>query len=253
MDRIKGLFRYVTFGLRKEWVKLFFETDIDVVISSSLGPKQKEALYRYLQDTELVVDKQKKTIFHEKILPLYREEGIDSEKLWSFLWVNLCFQASLFNWWGTLETGEYTRERAIDLLSNFYGKRNSSIVGAYTSMISTLERTPIGSGLRIGRVIKDGGVRMIIKEGGYNFPPLAVLYALYKYAERFGEYRIAPDSIAGSPFSPQTILAVSSEAVKDALLALFEPDFLTVDRHDERITFLLNVRKNSLDVLGLCG
>lgn len=253
MRKSTGFFRYLTFGLRKEWVELFFKFQGNVLKSSLLGPVQIDALYFYLNDMELLEGKEKTTIFYQNILFFYEKEGIDSLKLWSLLWVNLCFNAPLFRWCSELPLEKYTREKVIELLAFDYGKKNRSISNAYTALIGTLERTPIGSGLRLGRVIKDGGARLIIKEGGYNFPPLVVLYALYKYAERFGEYRIVPDNIAGSPFSPQTILAISSEAVKDALLALFEPDFLTVDRHGERVTFRLNERKNRFDVLKLCG
>lgn len=249
MTKLKSLFRYVTFGLRTEWIKLFFETGINAVLSSPLGPKQKEALYRYLQDSDLIVDKQEMTPFYYRAKEIYGQKGIHSALLWSLLWINLSFHASLFNWWGTLKTGSYSRQETIDLLAEFYGKKNSSIVGAYTSLISTFERTPIGTELKIGHVTKDGQTRIIHKDGGFAFQPAVVLYAVYKYAEQSGQYRINLDEIADSPYSPQKILVLSSEAVKDALLALFEPEFLTVDVHDDTVMFLLNDQKSSLEVL----
>ena len=78
-----------------------------------------------------------------------------------------------------------------------------------------------------------------------------MLYALYKYAERAGQYRISLEQIATSPFSPHRLLAVEAEYVKRSLFALFAPDVLTVNVQEDTIMFLLNSEKNSLNVIEL--
>ena len=165
--------------------------------------------------------------------------------------MNLYFNAPLFRWWESLERGEYTREMTISLLSDFYGKKNRSIANAYSSLTGTFESTPIGSGLKIGKVEKDGRTRKIIKEGGYNFDPLVILCSLYKYAEINKTYQIDIESIKDSSFSPQNIFVVSTEEIKQLVLSLFEPEFLKIDFINERIVFVLNNHKNKLDVLDL--
>lgn len=244
-----GFFRYLTFGLRKEWVALFFHLKTDVLKYPSLGPIQKDALYCYLKDVELLNNKEDTSLFSKNISTLYKQEGIDSEKLWSLLWMNLCFNSSLFRWYCQLPCREYTREDCVTLLADLHGKRNRSVTNAYTALIGTLEKTPIGSDLRLGEIRKEGATRRIFKRGGYPFPPAVVLYALYKYAERAGQYRISLEQIAASPFSPHRLLAVDAEYVKRSLLSLFAPDILTVNVQDDATMFLLNPGKNSLNVI----
>lgn len=249
MNQLTGIFRYVTFGLRKEWIDLFFEIKTKVLEHPSLGNRQQDAFYSYLQDAGLIVDRYETSEFCEKVDVLKKSGKLNTELLWSFLWINLCFNASLFLWWANLDCGEYSREETITLLAQDYGKRNSSIKGAYTSLISTFERTPIGSDLRLGEIRKDGATRRIFKRGGYPFLPAVVLYALYKYAERAGQYRISLEQIAASPFSPHRLLAVDAEYVKRSLLSLFALDLLTVNVQDDTVMFLLNSEKHSLNVI----
>lgn len=246
-----GFFRYLTFGLKREWIELFFHLKTEVLQSSNLGPIQIDALYFYLRDMELLKNTEETTLFFQKIFPLFTEEEINSTKLWSFLWVNLCFNAPLFSWYSNLECGEYTREGTISLLAECYGKRNRSVSNAYTALIGTLEKTPIGSELCLGDVRKYGGQRMIYKRGGYQFHPLVVLYLLYKYAERHGQYTLNLDALQSLPDSPQHILAISTAQLKQTIFALFEPEFLTVTFQDESAIFTLQPHKQSLDVFAL--
>ncbi len=246
-----GFFRYLTFGLRKEWVALFFHSKTDVLQSPSLGAIQRDALYCYLRDLELLEDKDKTSLLFESIQTLYKREGIDSEKLWGVLWVNLCFHSSLFTWYSQLPCSEYSREECIALLADLHGKRNRSVTNAYTALIGTLERTPFGTDLRLGEIRKEGATRRIFKRGGYPFPPAVVLYALYKYAERAGQHRISLELLAASSFSPHRLLAIDADHVKRSLLSLFAPELFTVNVQDDTVVFLLNSEKTSLDVLTL--
>lgn len=245
----KGFFRYLTFGLRKEWMECFFQLELGVVNTANLGPVQKEALVFYLRDMELIEHREKTTLFYQRIRPLYQKKGINSLEFWTLLWINLCFNAPLFRWYSDLPQGKYSREEVISLLALSYGKRNRSITNAYTAFTATLEKTPIGNALKIGCVLKNGRQRIIVKEGGYTYNPLAVLYALYKYAERGMQYQLRLEDIADSPYSPQKILVLSSDAVKHSLLSLFEPDYLTVDGCDESLAFVLQPSKRSLDII----
>lgn len=251
MNQLTGIFRYVTFGLRKEWIDLFFEIKTKVLEHPSLGNRQQDAFYCYLQDAGLIIDRHETSEFCEKVEVLKKSGKLNTEFLWSFLWVNLCFNASLFLWWANLDCGEYSREETITLLAQDYGKRNSSIKGAYTSLISTFERTPIGSDLRLGEIRKEGATRRIFKRGGYPFPPAIALYALYKYAERAGQYHISLEQIAAYPCSPHRLLAVNVDEIKRSLLSLFAPDLLMVNVQDDAVIFGLNSERTSVDVLRL--
>jgi len=220
-----GDFRYGRFGSKKSWVELFFQQGLDVLKYSSLGPRQKDALYYYLKDMELILNRKEETVLLEKMFLIYRNKGINSLDLWSFLWVNLYFNSLLFSWYGTLPLGRYERKKTIDLMAKDYGKKNGSIINGYASLVSTLEKTPIGTDLKIGRVVKEGRARVIYKEGGFNFNPIVILYTLYKYAEKNNHYNIDLEMLENEIYSPQKIFVIDINQVKHAVLSLYELDF----------------------------
>ncbi len=252
MIQLRGIFRYVTFGLRLEWIELFFDIGLEVLGNSHLGPKQKQALHHYLQDAELIKDKKDVTDFYYKIKRLYQNNPLQHrDNIWTFIWINLSYNAPLFKWYNTLEPDEYTKKDIFRLLSDDYGKKNRGVDGACTSLISTFDRTPIGTDLKIGKVIKQGNSRKIVKEGGYSFHPLVILYSLYKYAEHHNSYRIAISEIKDNPLSPQKIFVLETEKIRQSVLSLFQPDFITVDFDGDEIIFYLNSNKTALDIVDL--
>jgi len=250
MIQLKGIFRYVTFGLRQEWISLFFNNGLEILKNSGLGPKQKQALYHFLKDAELIRDKTNTTQFFDKMKTLY-SKGASSDSFWSFLWINISYNSPLFKWYNMLEPGEYTKKDIFNRLSDDYGKKSIAVGGVCTSLISTFAATPIGTDLKIGKVIKQGNARKIIKQGGYRFHPLVILYSLYKYAEHSKSREIPIHEIKDSPLSPQKIFVLDTEQIRQSILSLFEPDFITVDFDKEEILFSLNKDKTVSDVMDL--
>jgi hypothetical protein len=108
---VKGIFRYVTFGLRSDWVKFFFESNEVSLTNLGLGPKQILALYYYLKDAELIFDRNNFSSFYHYLIDIYKNEGINSKVLWSFLWVNLSFNSPMFIWWNNVRR-ENIQEKA---------------------------------------------------------------------------------------------------------------------------------------------
>jgi phosphoadenosine phosphosulfate reductase len=248
-----GNFRYATFGLRKEWIEQFFQQGLDVLNYSFLGPRQKDALYYYLKDIELILNRKEETVLFEKMFLLYINRGINSLDLWSFLWVNLYFNSLLFSWYGTLPLGCFERRKTIDLMAKDYGKKNRSIANGYASLVSAFEKTPIGTDLKIGRVVKEGRARAIYKEGGFNFNPIVILYALYKYAEKNHHYNIDLGMLENEIYSPQKIFVIDINQVKHAVLSLYELDFYSVEiaENENKMMVMLNSMKKPLDVIEL--
>ena len=93
-------FKYGTFGLKKEWIEMFL-TDRESVFSESLlGPRQKDSLFYYLKDIELINSKnQINSNLFNAIEKIYKNEKIESKTLWSLVFLNLCFNSTLFSWW----------------------------------------------------------------------------------------------------------------------------------------------------------
>jgi len=248
---VKGIFRYVTFGLRSDWVKFFFESNEVSLTNLGLGPKQILALYYYLKDAELIFDRNNFSSFYHYLIDIYKNEGINSKVLWSFLWVNLSFNSPMFIWWNNVEKGKYSREGTINLLCDAIGKRNRAVDGVFTSLAGTFENTPIGSGFKIAIVRKEGRSRTLSKQGGYNFDVRVILYALFKYAEQNKSFTIDLNTISQSLISPQKIFVLNTDTITHSLLSFFEPDFFSIDFNAKEKTIILNKNKKAIDVLDL--
>ena len=234
MDKKPGLFKYFSFGLRKDWVELFFTMKTEALCNSSLGPKQKDALYFYLKDMELIDSRQNTSQLFEHVLRIYHAEGINSLFLWSVLWNNLSYNSPIFEWWNEQSMKRYGREEMITSLVNFCGKMNHSIQIAYQSLVGTLEKTPFGSDLRQGVVQKVGAQRVVNKLGHPDLSPFALLYALVKRAERRGETEFDLTAIAADALSPQTIFALETAEVERGLRALWLPELFEWRRDDDQ-------------------
>lgn len=253
MNKI-GDFKYFTFGLRLEWIELFLKNGIEVLVCSTLGPKQKEALYYYLKDMELIVNRKETTAFYDMVSLIYEKKGIYSVNLWSFLWINLYFNSLLFSWYGTIPLGRHNRKEVLKAMTDSYKKINTSVISGYTSLVGTLEKTPIGKELRIGMVVKEGAQRTTYKEGNFKFHPVVVLYTLYKYIENEKNLRnskIELKMIEEMTYSPQKVLVLSSEQVKNSILSLYEPEFFSVISSEDKFIIELNPNKKALDIINL--
>ena len=115
----KGLFKYLTFGLRENWVYEFLEKKDNFFKNNILGPKQFISFIYYLKDSELIYKNNEISDLTNLIIrnlinkPFY---------FWSLIWVNLSFNSLLFNWWNGFPKGDYNYSQIIHLLSIFYGK-----------------------------------------------------------------------------------------------------------------------------------
>jgi len=247
---MKNIGRYLTFGFRQDWLEIFFHTGISVLTESSLGPKQKDALNYYLQDAELIYKKQL-TLFYNAIKPVYDKDGINSDFIWSIIWINLSFNSFLFTWWNTIPEGKYTRDKVIEILAGAYGKENRTLCNAQCSLRDTFEKSPIGYALKQGIVKQSGRARSITKEGHFDYNSLTVLYCLYKFAEKYNEYTINLNFIREKDFSPQKVLTISTDELKNNIRSLWKPQFLTIDGNNGDMIVKLNREKKALDVVGL--
>ena len=227
MKKIGGIV-FQNFGLRKEWIYEFFENRTDFLENSSLGNRQVESLKQYLKHIELIDKRGRLTEGFNILSELYKKEGINSLNLWSILWINLYFNSLLFSWYGILPLGEYKRNDIIKRMEDDYGRTSKIYLGnGYLALAGTFERTPIGKDLRIGIVKKEGRSRIIEKRGGFEFYSYILLYALYKFSEKYGEYEIDLEEIKNNRYSPQKVLVISSEKAKQILLEIYNPDIIS--------------------------
>jgi len=249
MNSIRGFFRYLTFGLRKEWVLSFINQGNIFLLSNTLGPKQLDAFIYYLRDCELIDKKNNLTELFPIIKDIYQKESINSKFLWEILWINLCFNSSLFKWWSCIYPKTYSRNDMVKMMTQAYGKSNRYLINGYLALAGTLENTPIGTELKQGIIKKDGRARIIFKEGNPDIHPLSVLYNLYKFAERNDMQGVNIEEIKESSLSPQKIFAIDTQRVKTLLRELWDKGLFEVNYESNTAYILLREDLRSIDIL----
>ena len=244
-------FKYQSFGLRQEWLYDFLKKGELFFNDNSLGPRQIEAFIYYLRDSELIDKKKKLTRLYYIVRDFYYREGRNSQTLWGIIWVNLCFNASLFIWWTTLEIGNYSREELLEKLIASYGKNNKSIKSGFNSIRETLVKSPIGELLGQGIIDRNSRItREILKAGCDSLPPILILYNLYKLAKKEDIYRIELQDIEDKPLSPQRVFAISTQNLERSLFKSSECEsFYKLSIEDRRNYVYLSEDLNSIGIL----
>ncbi len=247
--KIRG-FIYNTFGLRQEWLFSFIEKGKQFLKDNSLGPRQIEAFIYYLKNCEIIDKDKNPTPLFNILRSVYLNDGPFSQIFWGIVWINLCFNSSLFTWWTTLPIGNYNRKDLIEKLILSYGKENRYLKNGFCSIKETLSKSPIGEILGQGVAIKKGKIiEGFLKTGLNRIHPLLILYNLYKLAEKENRFEINLLSLEDELFSPQKIFAISTRDLEKSLFESPEYETFYELSLEKRGLMFLNKSLNPIDLL----
>ena len=281
--KMKGMDRYFSFGIRKNWMDMFFQDEgsTDFWMSDGHGfvaNKKKDAFLNFVKDAGLV--EYDKTLDGDKYTkntptPFARAVfsiGSDSVVSWALMLCNLAYTAE-FNWFIknipalqqiTPDQMKYMLSEVMEGDTKGLGKRN--IADAFKIL---LVKTPFGSELGLGypdyeEKINASGNEVITMTSFYrdawnNPEPRVILYSLYKFAENCGDYyqftlsRLLDHDVESYGVSPTEIFNLDRVIMEKLLngLAINYPDFITAQFNLDLDTITLNADKTSTDVLAL--
>lgn len=260
---LKGMNRYQHFGLRNAWIEHFFEEGNDCWSSKELGNRQYDALKVYLKEAE-IIDVNPNTSKNGQITNLGKslmELGPYHPLVWAAIWTNLAYNSTLVKWYLLyVPAGEiYEKSELVDMIDDMYSVSTRS--NAITSLAETFVNSPIGSTLEMGIPIPSGNSYRFYKKGWATPEASAILYAMYRYAEKLdGHYSMTlkelksiranrPENFVG--MDPVTIFALDEDAFKSMLqdLANTYPEFIKVAFVADLDNITLNSEKTSLDVI----
>lgn len=281
--KMKGMDRYFSFGIRKNWMEIFFKyqgtedfwnSDGDGVVAN----KKKDAFLNFLKDAEIVEyakgqngDKYTKNIPTSFANVLFNI-GVDSATSWALMLCNLAY-TSEFGWFVkninpmeryTTDQIKYMLEEVMEGDTKGLGKRN--ITDAFKVM---LIKTPFGEELGLGHCEYDektsanGNETLTLKsfyrDTWSNPDPLVILYSLYKFAEACGDYyqftltRLLDHDVDSDGVSPTQIFDLDRETMIKILngLSINYPEFINASFNLDLDNITLNSDKTSADVLTL--
>lgn len=240
--RTSGIDRYSTFGLRDEWVDVFFDKgDEWFGTYPNLGTKMISAAKNWLREAELIDERGNKVSDKfELVKGLY-----DRNKLaaWQIIWVALAYNSVIVNSFVKsikLEV-QYTRDDIVAIMKeDFPSLNDNTIKNPTNALITMLRYSPLGSlsneqaevqNIYVAELQMSGnttkGIRRI-SPGYISMPALA--YLLYKEAKDTNCYDITvSDLLLPGVVNPYTVFGMTAENLIPALKALTQMGILTAD------------------------
>jgi len=281
--KMKGIDRYFSFGIRKNWMATFFKHEGAESFWLSDGDgevanKKKDAFLNFIKDADLVAldrnsqgdkyTKYKPTTIAKNLIKM----GVDDISSWGIILANLVYTPQ-FNWYvkNIRMNQEYTQDKIRLLLEDVMendgkglGKRNVS-----DAIKIMMTKTPLGEEIGLGRCdysekTNSVGTEIItlntLVRGSWEPPdPLVILYSLYKFAEACDGYyqftisRLLNHDIESNGVSPIEIFGIGRDKMEQILngLATNYPEFISVSFTLDLDNITLRSDKSSADVLAL--
>ena len=260
---LKGMNRYQHFGLRREFLEHFFDYKSDCFSMSILGNRQYDALKVWLKEAGILNPNNigeksgTPTELFERLEPF----GPFNPLTWAIIWTNLAYTSIICKWYMLYASaGEvYGKNDLIFMLGDDYSQ--STRDNAVTALLETFRHSPIGSTLKQGIPIQSGASYKFSKQGWESPNAVAILYALYKWAEATNEYTFSLKKSmienrmnANWPgVDPGAIFGIADDALKEVLqsLALQFEKYIRVSFQVNLDNVVLSKEITSLDVLNL--
>jgi len=259
---LKGMNRYQTFGFRKPWLEHFFTNKSECFTMGQFGNRQYDALKVWLRESGLLSTANKgeksglPTLLFEKLEPL----GPYNPLTWAVIWANLAYNSVIVKWYMlNVPFGEvYEKNDLVFMLGDDYSQATRD--NAVTALVETLRHSPVGSVLKQGVPIGSGNNIRYAKKGWETPDPVAILYALYLWAEATGRYTFSLSQLSEARgkadvvgVDPVSIFGLNPATFKDLLqeIALHFEKFLRVTFVVDLDTVKLSPEISSLSVLDL--
>lgn len=259
---LKGMNRYQHFGLRRPWLEHFFAYKENCFTMGSLGNRQYDSLKVWLREGGLLTATGKgnksgvPTLLFEKVQAL----GAGNPLTWAIIWTNLAYNSIIVKWYMlNAPAGEvYEKNDLIFLLGDDYSK--STRDNAVTALLETFRHSPIGTVLKQGIPIPSGNSYKFSKQGWNTPDAVAILYALYMWAEATGRYTFTLSQIASARgnadakgVDPVSIFGINPDRFKDILqdIALQFDEYIRTTFVADLDNVQLFPKYKSIDILDL--
>ena len=178
-----GIDRYNTFGLKEEWLDVFFGDPAYYFIdnNSGLGVKQIPAMANWLKEAEIIDDKKQLTELGDYLCSIYMDNPY---LVWEIIWINLVKNSFICHWFAArIKKGmTYNKKSLVELFvdefQSLYGKR--TIENAISALLATFANSPIGEKFGLYTNVEKGTAK---REASSEVSDEAVAYSIYKFSE----------------------------------------------------------------------
>lgn len=231
---ISGINKYMTFGLKPEWINVLIDEKEQFRSTVVLGNRMIPSAITWFREAKLISDAS--TVQPTRLLEVASSLGPDGDLLWSLIWIALVNNSPLIKWFicNTPINEKISIDQMHDILST---KVNSESVrkGAIQSLCNTLKNSPISTSTEPLVKLEMKGPRVLsLKRIAKSIDPIAVIYSLYIMADvaNRSSFTLSEMMTADfeSPFiSPLIAFGMSAEELKAQCVGISTvyPQFLS--------------------------
>ena len=253
----KNIDRYKNFGLRLDWVDIFFENPDEFWSNERLGTHMFKSFEKWGKEAKLIDALNSPTSCVSAMSNL----GADNPIVWGYIFSNIAYNSSIFNWFirNTDYETEYQVADLLIMLGDEYSETTKK--NALSALKDTIKSSPIGWLLGQGECEMKGKQVVSIRRSGWQEPePLVILYCLYLFAEHsdglysFTLSELLEDSDEREAMSPKLIFGTGRETLMSILQGLANDysNFIQVDFNKGIMDNIFLVRdKSARDVIDL--
>ena len=231
---LKGMNCYQNFGFQQNFLEHFMEHREKCFTRMELGNQQYASLKKWLQHSQLIEISNKDRSIHvtdlgDKLIQL----GPYNPLTWAIIWCNLAYNSIICKWFclNTEPGAAYELGDIVTLLGDSYSPTTRK--NAASSLLATFKHSPIGTSLKQGIPFE----KTYLREG-WDYPhAVALLYALYLYAEHVGrksftftELLNAHSNLDSQGISPHDIYGIDVKDFREQVqgLAISYPQYIRV-------------------------
>ncbi len=179
---ISGINKYMTFGLKQEWIEVLADEAENFRSTTALGNRMIPSAVTWFREARLISDST--AIQPTPLLEIVKKQGADSTLLWSLIWIALVNHSPLVKWFVcNAPIGEMMSVRDLNEILASQVNSDSVRKGALQSLCSTIKNSPLGNSTEPLVELEQKGVRVLgLKRMPRSIDPLVVLYSLYLIA-----------------------------------------------------------------------
>lgn len=183
---ISGINKYMTFGLKKEWISVLAQERTEFRSTTALGNRMVPSAITWFREAKLI--QESTSIKPTRLLDVGEKFGFDRRMFWDLIWMGLVNVSPLMKWYVCNNTiGEKGTQDAIGdkLLASV---ASSSVrKGALQSLCSTLKDSPLGNDVSPVVLLENNGRRVVsLKRVAHSVEPLVILYSFYIMSQASG-------------------------------------------------------------------
>ena len=230
---ISGINKYMTFGLKPEWIQVLANESENFRQTATLGNRMVPSAVTWFREAGLIGDST--AITTTLLLEVGKKFGFSDLLLWQSLWFRLANTSPLVKWYvcnTDLDSG-YPTKLLDEKLSQSVGSA-SVRKGALQSLCQLVKASPLSEGdlALIETEMKGRAVEKLTRRSR-SVDPLIVLYGLYVMAEKSGcgvftVRQMMAAEFDGEVLSPLIVFGISPDEFKKQCMGLsaLRPDLI---------------------------